>query len=60
MSDVPNAKEIVRYRKAGLGARKMAYSDLAIGLFFLFLSIGGIYRYMGSTQESHRSVSPSW
>jgi len=50
MSDFPNAKEIVRYRKAGLGARKMAYPDLAIGLFFLFLSIGGIYRYMGSTQ----------
>jgi len=28
----------------------MAYSPLVIGLFFLFLSIGGIYRYMGSNQ----------
>jgi len=28
----------------------MAFSPLVIGLFFLFLSIGGIYRYMGSTQ----------
>jgi hypothetical protein len=50
MSDFPNAKGIVTYRKAGVGARKMAYSPLAIGLFFLFLSIGGIYRYMGSNQ----------
>ena len=50
MSDFPNAKGAVTYRKAGLGARKMAYSHLAIGLFFLFLSIGGIYRYMGSNQ----------
>jgi hypothetical protein len=50
MPDFPNAKGAVTYRKAGLGARKMAYSHLAIGLFFLFLSIGGIYRYMGSNQ----------
>ena len=50
MSDLPNAKGAVTYRKAGLGARKMAYSHLAIGLFFLFLSIGGIYQYMGSNQ----------
>jgi len=50
MSDFPNAKGVVTYRKAGLGARKMAYSHLAIGLFFLSLSIGGIYRYMGSNQ----------
>jgi hypothetical protein len=28
----------------------MAYSHLAIGLCFLFLSIAGIYRYMGSHQ----------
>jgi hypothetical protein len=28
----------------------MAYSHLAIGLFLLFLSIVGIYRYMGSIQ----------
>jgi len=50
MSDFPNAKGAVTYLKAGLGARKMAYSHLAIGLCFLFLSIGGIYRYMGSNQ----------
>ena len=50
MSDFPNAKGAVTYRKAGLGARKMADSHLAIGLLFLFLSIGGIYRYMGSNQ----------
>ena len=50
MPDFPNAKGAVMYLKAGLGARKMTYSHLAIGLFFLFLSIGGIYRYMGSTQ----------
>jgi hypothetical protein len=50
MSDFPNAKGVATYRKAGIGARKMAYSPLAIGLFFLFLSIGGIYRYMGSNQ----------
>ena len=48
MADFPNAKGAVTYRKAGLDARKMAYSHLAIGLSFLFLSIGGIYRYMGS------------
>jgi len=50
MSDFPNAKGAVTYLKAGLGVRKMADSHLAIGLFFLFLSIGGIYRYMGSNQ----------
>ena len=49
MSDFPNAKGSVTYLKAGLGAR-MAYSHLAIVFFFLFLSIGGIYRYMGSKQ----------
>lgn len=50
MSDFPDAKGSVTFRKAGLGARKMAYSHLAIGASFLFLSIGGIYRYMGSNQ----------
>ena len=50
MSDFPSAKGAVTYLKAGLGARKMPYSHLAIGLFFLFLSIGGIYRYLGSIQ----------
>ena len=50
MSDFPDAKGAVTYRNAGLGARKMAYSHVAIGLFFLSLSIGGIYRYMGSNQ----------
>ena len=50
MSAFPSAKGAVTYLKAGLGARKMPYSHLAIGLFCLFLSIGGIYRYMGSIQ----------
>ena len=50
MPDFPDAKGAVTYRKAGLGARKVAYPHLAIGLFILFLSIGGIYRYMGSNQ----------
>jgi Nuclease-related domain len=50
MPDFPDAKGVLTYRKGGLGARKMAYSHLAIGLCFLFLSIGGIYRYMGSHQ----------
>jgi len=50
MSDFPDAKGAVTYRKAGLGDRKMAYSHVAIGVFFLSLSIGGIYRYMGSNQ----------
>lgn len=50
MSDFPNAQGAVTYRKAGLGVRKMTYSQVAIGLFFLFLSVGGIYRYMGSKQ----------
>ncbi len=50
MSDFPGAKGAVTYLKAGLGARKMPYSHLAIGLFCLFLSIGGIYRYLGSIQ----------
>ncbi len=50
MPDFPDAKGVVTYRKAGIGVRKMGYSPLAIGLFFLFLSIGGIYRYLGSNQ----------
>ena len=50
MPDFPDAKGVVTYRKADIGVRKMAYPHLAIGLFFLFLSIGGIYRYMGSNQ----------
>jgi hypothetical protein len=50
MSDFPDAKGALTYRKGGLGPRKMAYSHLAIGLCFLFLSIVGIYRYMGSHQ----------
>ena len=50
MSAFPDTKGVATYRKAGLGARKMAYSHLAIGVFFLVLSIGGIYRYMGSIQ----------
>ena len=50
MSDFPNAQGVVTFRKAGLGVRKMTNSQLAIGLFFLFLSVGGIYRYMGSKQ----------
>ena len=50
MSDFPNAKGAATYLKAGHGARKMTHSHLAIGLFFLLLSIGGIYRHMGSIQ----------
>jgi hypothetical protein len=50
MSDFPNAQGAVTYRKAGLGVRKMTNSNLAIGFFFLFLSVGGIYRYLGSIQ----------
>lgn len=50
MPDDPNARGAVAYLKAGLGARKMAYSHSAIVLFFLFLSIGGIYRFIGSIQ----------
>jgi hypothetical protein len=50
MPDVPDAKGVVTYRKAGVGARKMTCPHLAIGLSFLFLSIGGIYRYMGIHQ----------
>jgi len=50
MSDFPDAKGALTFWKAGLGARKMAYAHLAIGLFLLFLSIGGVYRYMGSNQ----------
>lgn len=50
MPDFPNAKGVVTYRKDGVGSRKMAYSPFAIGLFFLFFSIGGIYRYIGSIQ----------
>ena len=48
MSDFPDAKGAVTYRKAGLGTRKMAFLHLAIGLFFLFLFIGGICQFMGS------------
>lgn len=50
MADLPDAKGALTYRKGGHGARKMAFSHLAIGLCFLFLTIGGIYRYMGSHQ----------
>jgi len=50
MSDFPNAKGAVAYRKAEFGPRKMTNSHLAIGVFFLILSIGGIYRYMGGIQ----------
>ena len=50
MSDFPDAKGAATQPKAGLFVRKMTNSHLAIGLFFLFLSIGGIYRYMGSNQ----------
>ncbi len=50
MTDFPDAKGAAAYRKAGLVPRKMAYSHFTIGSFFLFLSIGGIYRYMGSIQ----------
>jgi hypothetical protein len=50
MSDFPNAKGAVTYRKAGLSARMITYPQLAIGLFFLFLSIGGIYRHIGINQ----------
>jgi len=50
MSDFPNAKEAVTYEKAGLSARKITHSHITIGVFFLFLSIGGIYRYIGTNQ----------
>ena len=50
MPDFPDARGAATYRKSGFGARKIAHSHLAIGLFFLFLSIGGIYQYMGSNQ----------
>lgn len=50
MPDFPNPKGVVTYWKAGLGARKIAYSHLAIGFIILFLSIGGIYRYVGVNQ----------
>jgi hypothetical protein len=50
MPHFPNAKGAATYLKAGLGARKMTFYHLVIGLFFLFLSVGGIYRYMGGTQ----------
>ena len=50
MSCFPNAKGAVTYRKAGFGDRKMTYSHLAIGLIVLFLSLGGIYRHIGSNQ----------
>ena len=48
MSDFPDTKGAATYRKAGPGTRKMAFSPLAIGVFFLFLFIGGIYQFMGS------------
>jgi hypothetical protein len=48
MSDFPDAKGAVTYRKAGLGIRKMVFLPLAIGVFFLFLFIDGIYQFMGS------------
>jgi len=61
MSDFPNAKGALTYRKGGLGAWKMAYSQLAIGLFFMFLSIGGIYQYMGEKSGNrNRLVLSSW
>jgi hypothetical protein len=47
MPDIPDAKGASTYRKAGIGAWTMAHSHSAIGLFVLFLSVGGIYRYMG-------------
>jgi hypothetical protein len=47
MPDIPDAKGAATYRKAGLGAWTMAHSHSAIGIFVLFLSIGGIYRYVG-------------
>jgi hypothetical protein len=50
MSCFPDAKVAGMYRKAGLGSRKMTNSHLAIGLILLFLSIGGIYRHIGSSQ----------
>ncbi|MBE0568438.1 MAG: NERD domain-containing protein [Deltaproteobacteria bacterium] len=50
MSDFPDAKGAATDPKAGLSARKMTNSHLAIGSFFLLLSTGGIYRYMGSNQ----------
>jgi hypothetical protein len=50
MPDIPNAKGAATQLKAGLSARKMTNSHLAIGSCLLTLSIGGIYRYMGSNQ----------
>lgn len=50
MSCFPDAKVAGTYRKAGLVSRKMTHTHLAIGLILLFLSIGGIYRYIGSSQ----------
>lgn len=47
MSDFPDTKGAVTYRKAGPGTRKMAFLPLAIGVFFLFLFIGGIYQFVG-------------
>jgi hypothetical protein len=46
-----NEKGAATYRKGGLGVRKIAYSHLAMGIFFLFLSIGGIFRYVRANQE---------
>lgn len=50
MPDFPNAKGAAAHHKVGHSARKMTNSQLAIGSSFLLLSIGGIYRYMGSNQ----------
>jgi hypothetical protein len=45
-----NAKESGTERKAEPGVRRMVYSHVTIGFFFLSLSIGGIYLYMRSNQ----------
>jgi hypothetical protein len=50
MSYFRNARETGPGRKAEPGVRKMVYSHVTIGFFFLSLSIGGIYLYMRSNQ----------
>ena len=50
MSEFRNVNETGTDRKAEHGVRKMVYSHVTIGLFFLSLSIGGIYLYMRSHQ----------
>jgi hypothetical protein len=50
MSDFRNAKGTGMDRKAEPDVRKMVYSHVTIGLFFLSLSIAGIYLYMRSNQ----------